>query len=180
MRAIKRPFINYNKIETKIKVYKTIIYTNQHYHHYHQYGIHRISFHRLRSLNLYYGAGQGSILEEEIVTSVDECVKKDPKGYEFKIFFVHFARNNHRLEQMVARISKEGFVPIVYNTEFDKKLGQRVERYWKVLPFTPKPVKISDVRIMTEEEAASIARPKHLDAPIVEGVVIEFEGEATA
>ena len=103
-----------------------------------------------------------NIMDEDIVTSVDECVKKDPKGYEFKIFFVHFARNNHRLEQMVARISKEGFVPIVYNTEFDKKLGQRVERYWKVLPFTPKPVKISDVRIMTEEEAAAIARPSTL------------------
>ena len=118
-----------------------------------------------------------NIMDEDIVTSVDECVKKDPKGYEFKIFFVHFARNNHRLEQMVARISKEGFVPIVYNTEFDKKVGARVERYWKVLPFTPKPIKISDVRIMTEEEAAAIARPKHLDAPIVEGVVIAFDDE---
>ena len=116
-----------------------------------------------------------NIMDEEIVTSVDECVKKDPKGYEFKIFFVHFARNNHRLEQMVARIGKEGFVPIVYNTEFDKKVGARVERYWKVLPFTPKPVKVSDVHIMSEEEAAKIPRPKHLDAPIVEGVVIALE-----
>ena len=117
-------------------------------------------------------------MDEDIVTTVDECVKKDQKGYEFKIFFVHFARNNHRLEQMVARISKEGFVPIVYNTEFDKKVGARVERYWKVLPFTPKPVKISDVRVMTEEQAAAIPRPKHLDAPIVEGVVIALEEES--
>jgi hypothetical protein len=121
-----------------------------------------------------------NVLDEDIVTTVDECIKKDPKGYEFKIFFVHFARNNHRLEQMVARISKEGFVPIVYNTEFDKKVGARVERYWKVLPFTPKPAQITGVRIMTEEEAANIARPKHLDAPIVEGVVIAFEDESEA
>jgi hypothetical protein len=119
-----------------------------------------------------------NIMEEEIVTSVDECVKKDPKGYEFKIFFVHFSQTNHRLQNIIDRISKEGFVPIVYNTEFDKKLGKRVERYWKVLPFTPKPIKVSDVRIMTEEEAAEISRPKHLDAPIVEDVVIEFESEA--
>ena len=42
------------------------------------------------------------------------------------------------------------------------------------------PIKISDVRIMTEEEAATIARPKHLDAPIVEGVVIAFDEEEAA
>ena len=116
-----------------------------------------------------------NVLDEDIVTSVDERIKTDPKNYEFKIFFVHFSKTNHRLEQMVARISKEGFVPIVYNTEYDKKAGKNVERYWKVLPFTPKPVQITGVRIMTEEEAASIARPKHLDAPIVEGVVVELE-----
>ena len=120
-----------------------------------------------------------NVLEEDIVTTVDERVKTDPKGYEFKIFFVHFSKTNHRLEQMKTRITKEGFVPIVYNMEYDKKVGERVERYWKVLPFTPKPVQITGVRIMTEEEAANIARPKHLDAPIVEGVVIEFESEAT-
>jgi hypothetical protein len=118
-----------------------------------------------------------NIMDEDIVTSVDECVKKDPKGYEFKIFFVHFSQTNHRLQNIIDRIGKEGFVPIVYNTEFDKKVGTRVERYWKVLPFTPKPIKVSDVRIMTEEEAAAITRPKHLDAPIVEEVVIEFESE---
>jgi hypothetical protein len=28
---------------------------------------------------------------------------------------------------------------------------------------------------MTEEESANIGRPKHLDAPIVEGVVVELE-----
>jgi len=118
-----------------------------------------------------------NVFEEDIVTTVDERVKTDPKGYEFKIFFVHFSKSNHRLEQMVGRISKEGFVPIVYNTEYDKKVGARVERYWKVLPFTPKPVQITGVRIMTEEESANIGRPKHLDAPIVEGVVELEEGE---
>ena len=78
---------------------------------------------------------------------------------------------------MKTRIAKEGFVPIVYNTEYDKKAGERVERYWKVLPFTPKPVQITGVRIMTEEEATHIGRPKHLDAPIVDVVVELEEGE---
>ena len=120
-----------------------------------------------------------NVLDDDIVTTVDERVKTDPKGYEFKIFFVHFSHTNHRLEQMKTRIAKEGFVPIVYNTEYDKKAGERVERYWKVLPFTPKPVQITGVRIMTEEEATHIGRPKHLDAPIVDVVVELEEGEVS-
>ena len=107
------------------------------------------------------------VLREDLVTTVDERVKTDTKGYEFKIFFVHFSRTNQRLDHMKTRITKEGFVPIVYNTEYDKKAGERVERYWKVLPFIPKPAQITGPRIMTEEETARIAR-KHIDAPVVE------------
>ena len=107
-----------------------------------------------------------NVLDEDLVATVDERVKTDPKGYEFKIFFVHFSRTNHRLEQMKTRITKEGFIPIVYNREYDKKVGERVDRFWKVLPFTPKPAQITGVRIMTEEETARIAR-KHIDAPVI-------------
>ena len=64
----------------------------------------------------------------------------------------------------MARTIKEGFVPIIYNTEYDKKLGERVDRYWKVLPFSPKPVKPTGIRIMTEEEAARLARPKRIES----------------
>ena len=107
-----------------------------------------------------------NVLDDDIVTNVDERVNKDSKGYEFKVFFVHFSHTNHRLEQFKSRIAKEGFVPIIYKTEYDKKLGERVERYWKVLPFNPKPkpkpVEVSGIRIMSEEETARIARPKHL------------------
>ena len=105
------------------------------------------------------------VLDEEIVTTVDELVKKDPKGYEFKVFFVHFSHTNHRLEQMVSRIRKEGFVTIVYITEYDKKLGTRVERYWKVRSFTPKPAPPTGIRIMAEEETASLERPKRTKSP---------------
>jgi len=105
-----------------------------------------------------------NVLDDDIVTNVDERVKTDPKGFDFKVFFVHFSHTNHRLEQFKSRIAKEGFVPIIYKTEYDKKLGERVERYWKVLPFNPKPkpVEVSGIRIMSEEETARIARPKHL------------------
>ena len=115
----------------------------------------------------------------EIVKQVDEVIKKDPNGYEFKIFFIHFNdQDNDMLTQFMTRLkmASDGFIPVVYNTEYDKKLGGNVERYWKVLPFTPKPAQITGIRIMTEEETASISRPKHLDAPIVEGILLAEEG----
>jgi predicted methyltransferase len=125
-----------------------------------------------------------NVLDDDIVTNVDERVNTDSKGYDFKVFFVHFSHTNHRLLQFKARIEKEGFVPIIYKTEYDKKLGERVERYWKVLPFNPKPkpVEVSGIRIMSEEETARIARPKHLDikkvvAPIEEVKPIAFGEE---
>ena len=119
-----------------------------------------------------------NIMDEDIVTSVDECVKKDPKGYEFKIFFVHFKQeDNDQLVHFMVRLkmAPDGFIPVVYSTEYDKKLGERVERYWKVLPFTPKPVKITGIRIMTEEETALITRPKHLDEPVVDVVLSDVD-----
>ena len=113
----------------------------------------------------------------DIVTKVDEVTKTDPNGYDFKIFFVHFGPSNPKLDDFLERlkVTPAGWIGVVYNTEYDKKQGQHVERYWKVLPFTPKPVKITGIRIMTEEETAQIARPKHLDAPVVDGVVIALE-----
>ena len=115
---------------------------------------------------------------DNIVSQVDEVIKKDPNGYEFKIFFIHFKHHdNDRLTQFITRLkmAQDGFIPVVYNTEYDKKLGEQVERYWKVLPFTPKPVKITGVRVMTEEETAQISRPKHLDSPVVEGILLAEE-----
>ena len=105
-----------------------------------------------------------SVLQEDIVSSVDERIKTDKDGFDYKMFFVHFSRINDELELIMARTIKEGFVPIIYNTEYDKKLGERVDRYWKVLPFAPKPVKPTGIRIMTEEEAARLARPKRIES----------------
>lgn len=105
-----------------------------------------------------------SVLQEDIVSNVDERIKTDKDGFDYKMFFVHFSRINDELELIMARTIKEGFVPIIYNTEYDKKLGERVDRYWKVLPFAPKPVKPTGIRIMTEEEAARLARPKRIES----------------
>jgi hypothetical protein len=105
-----------------------------------------------------------NVFEEDIVSSVDERIKKDTNGYDYKMFFVHFSHINDELELMMARTVKEGFVPIIYTTEYDKKLGERVERYWKVLPFAPKPVKPTGIRIMSEEESARLARPKRIES----------------
>jgi hypothetical protein len=116
--------------------------------------------------------------QADIVSQVDEVIKKDPNGYEFKIFFVHFKQeDNDQLVHFMVRLkmAPDGFIPVVYSTEYDKKLGERVERYWKVLPFTPKPVKITGIRIMTEEETALITRPKHLDAPVVDVVLSDVD-----
>jgi hypothetical protein len=109
-----------------------------------------------------------SVLQEEIVSKVDERIKADKDGFDYKMFFVHFSHMNDDLELIMARTIKEGFVPIIYNTEYDKKLGERVDRYWKVLPFAPKPVKPTGIRIMTEEEAARLARPKRIESLVLE------------
>ena len=109
-----------------------------------------------------------NVLDDDIIAKVDERTKTDPKGYEYKMFFVHFSHTNQHLEQMKTRIIKEGFVPVVYNTEYDKAVGERVERYWKVLPFAPKPAPPTGIRIMTEEEAASLARPKRIESLVLE------------
>ena len=159
-------YYNKNKIETINSSYKICIYSIQ--------SSATINMSTASSLFIGYARSNctteqvknvfNNVLDDDIVTNVDERVKTDDKGYEFKMFFVHFSHTNHRLENMVQRIAKESFVPIIYKTEYDKKLGERVERYWKVLPFNPKPkpIEMSGIRIMTEEETARIARPKHL------------------
>ena len=116
-----------------------------------------------------------SVFDEDIVSNVDERIKTDTNGFDYKMFFVHFSHTNDELDLMMARTVKEGFVPIIYATEYDKKLGERVERYWKVLPFAPKPVKPTGIRIMTEEEAARLARPKRIESLELPKAAVELE-----
>ena len=180
MRAIKRLFINYKiKIETKIRIYKTIIYSTI---------IPIISIIKMASTasTLFIGYARStctteqvkevfnSVLDEDIVFKVDELIKTDTNGYKYKHFFIHFSHTNQRLEQMNTSISKDGYVE-TYFKDYDKKLGKKVDRFWKVFNYTPKPVKIDTVNPV---ECYVTTKDKDiLIAPIVEEVVIEFESD---
>lgn len=112
-----------------------------------------------------------AILGPDIVERVDESVKKDTKGYDFKIFFIHFKASSDKLEHTYKRIDKETFVSFVYNTEWDRRkwcdrtqqYGAYVQRYWKVTHYIKKeaPKVTIAPHIMTAEEAALLTPPKH-------------------
>ena len=111
-----------------------------------------------------------SILGPDIVDRVDEATKKDSKGYDFKMFFIHFKATSTQLEHTYKRIAKEDFVAFVYATEWDKRkwcprtqeYGAYVQRYWKVTLYVKKdnPATIAP-HIMSAEEVALICPPKH-------------------
>lgn len=97
------------------------------------------------------------ILNDNIVSSVDEIVFEgsvqenniqyklvtNKTSLEDKDFIVHLSHTNKRFKQLFSRIVKEGFVPIVYNIEYDKLLGKNVELYWNVSLCRLKPSKIT-------------------------------------
>ena len=104
-----------------------------------------------------------NILGPNIIERIDEAVKKDTKGYDFKMFFIHFKATSTQLEHTYKRITKEGFVALVYDTEWDRRNGAYVQRYWKVTLYVKKekPVTV-EPHIMTAEEVALISPPKHV------------------
>jgi hypothetical protein len=75
-----------------------------------------------------------------LMDRIDETTRKDSKGYDYKMFFIHFKTTNPQLEQVIARIAKEEFINIVYDTQWDKRkwnddtqeYGAEVKRFWKV------------------------------------------------
>lgn len=115
-----------------------------------------------------------AILGPDIVERVDEANKKDTKGYDYKMFFIHFKATSSQLDHTYKRIDNEAFVAFVYATEWDKRkwnnetqeYGDYAQRYWKVTRYIKKekPVVPSIApRIMSAEEAALICPPKHAD-----------------
>ena len=102
---------------------------------------------------------------------IDETTRKDSKGYDYKMFFIHFAVNNPELDNVVARIGKEDFINIVYDTQWDKRkwnddtqrYGADVDRYWKVTLYAKKdkPVTATAMpHIMSVEDAALLRANK--------------------
>lgn len=111
-----------------------------------------------------------------VMDRIDETTRKDSKGYDYKMFFIHFAVSNPELDKVIARISKEDFINIVYDNQWDKRkwnddthsYGAYTQRYWKVTLYVKKDKPVtpnaSMPHIMSVEEAA-LLRTKHTTAP---------------
>jgi hypothetical protein len=93
-----------------------------------------------------------SSLLGDIIDHVDETTHKDPKGYIYKMFFIHFKASNSKLQDVYSRIDKEGVI-CVHNGQ----IGRHGEKwFWKV----DKQV-VSQPYIMSSDEIRSI-RLKHV------------------
>lgn len=68
-----------------------------------------------------------NVLNENIVSSVEELVQTGKDGVQFKKFIVHFSHSNALLGQWFVQINVDGFLIM----PIDKK---GAERYWKLLP----------------------------------------------
>lgn len=107
-----------------------------------------------------------------LMDRIDETTRKDERGYDYKMFFIHFAVNNPDLEKVVARIQREDFINIVYDTQWDKRkwndntqsYGAQVPRFWKVTLYVKKDKHVappvSMPHIMSAEEVAIIRTSK--------------------
>ena len=107
-----------------------------------------------------------------LMDRIDETTRKDSKGYDYKMFFIHFAVSNPELETVLARIKREEFINIVYDTQWDKRkwndntqsYGAQVPRFWKVTLYVKKDkpaAPVSMPHIMSAEEVALIRAPTH-------------------
>ena len=115
-----------------------------------------------------------------LMDRIDESTRKDSKGYDYKMFFIHFAVSNPDLETVLARITREEFINIVYDTQWDKRkwndntqsYGAQVPRFWKVTLYVKKDkpmapaAPVSMPHIMSAEEVALIRTPKLAAAQI--------------
>ena len=70
-----------------------------------------------------------SSLLGDIIDYIDETTHNDPKGYRYKMFFIHFKASNSILEDAFARIDKDG-VFCVHNGHTGR-LGEKW--FWKVV-----------------------------------------------
>lgn len=104
-----------------------------------------------------------------LMHTIDETTRKDSKGYDYKMFFIHFAASNPELDNVIARIGKEGFINIVYDNQWDKRkwnddthsYGANVPRFWKVTLFVKKDKPIAPIstpHIMSAEDAALLRK----------------------
>jgi hypothetical protein len=110
-----------------------------------------------------------------IMDRIDETTRKDSKGYDYKMFFIHFKTSNPQLEAVLARIAKEDFINIVYDIQWDKRkwnedthdYGAEVKRFWKVTLFVKKEKSNSPPQntphIMSAEEVALVCPKRNVE-----------------
>jgi len=110
-------------------------------------------------------AFENALNEAGIVARVDFRTKKNDRGEDFHVFFIHFDHENRQLQHMHAEIAKHGFVTLVYARDWDRRRNAYVERYWKVLAYKQKEVAapaefVPRLMSLEEAEAAGISAPK--------------------
>ena len=84
-------------------------------------------------------AFENALNEAGIVKGVDELIKKNQYGQDFKVFFIHFNRSNRQLQHMVDEIARHDFHVITYARDWDRRNSRYVNRFWKVFAYKPKP-----------------------------------------
>ena len=112
-------------------------------------------------------AFENALNQEGIVSRVDEKTKTNRQtGEEFKVFFVHFNTPNRQLEHMLTEIKRNGFNILEYASEYDKRKGKSVVRYWKVFEYKEKP-KPEEQKFVPRILTLAEAQEKGITAPKV-------------
>ena len=126
-------------------------------------------------------AFENALNQEGIVSRVDEKTKTNRQtGEEFKVFFVHFNTPNRQLEHMISEIKRNGFNILEYASEYDKRKGKSVVRYWKVFEYKEKP-KPEEQKFVPRILTLAEAQEKGITAPKVRAeAAAEVSAETSA
>lgn len=130
--------------------------------------------HKSCSAELVKDAFENALNQEGIVARVDEKVKQNSQtGEEFKVFFIHFKTPNRQLEHMISEIKRNGYNVLEYASEYDKRKGKSVVRYWKVFEYKEKPKTevpkfVPRILTLAEAQEKGITAPKVIKAEAAE------------
>jgi len=102
-------------------------------------------------------AFENALNKYDIVKGVDELVKTNKFGQNFKVFFIHFNRSSRQLDHMFDEINRHGFQVLTYQRDWDRRSAKYIDRYWKVFAYKAKPqtehAPVSFIpRLMTRDE----------------------------
>jgi hypothetical protein len=141
--------------------------------------------HKSCSAELVKDSFENALNQEGIVARVDQKVKQNTQtGEEFKVFFVHFNAPNRQLEHMISEIKRNGFNILEYASEFDRRKGKSVVRYWKVFEYKEKPKTeaqkfVPRILTLAEAQEKGITAPKAAAAEVKAETSIEVKTETS-